>query len=128
MNRMSEEAMQRLLSRREVLRRLHERNTASAQEIDQTAEPDWPDRAKIDESARVLATLREAERKEIDDIDAALVRITAGTYGRCQACGGAIGSQRLRALPEARLCLACTARGRDRDQTEPPHNDEEVGT
>ncbi len=47
---------------------------------------------------------------EAVEIDAALARIEAGTYGRCEACGGAIGRQRLRAISEVRLCLSCTAR------------------
>jgi len=33
-----------------------------------------------------------------------------GTYGRCDVCGGAIGRQRLLALPVARYCLECASR------------------
>ncbi len=51
----------------------------------------------------------EAERRELAEIDEALHRIASGTYGSCQACGGAIGRQRLRALPEIRLCVKCSA-------------------
>ena len=47
--------------------------------------------------------------RELDDIDAALGRIQAGAYGRCEICHGAIGRQRLLALPAARLCIDCTA-------------------
>lgn len=49
----------------------------------------------------------EAER-EIVEIDAALARIADGTYGICEICGGAIGRDRLRALPEVRRCLNCS--------------------
>jgi sigma-B regulation protein RsbU (phosphoserine phosphatase) len=41
----------------------------------------------------------------IDEIDAALERITGGTYGRCETCGGAIEADRLLADPLARFCL-----------------------
>jgi len=47
--------------------------------------------------------------RELDDIDAALDRIQQGAYGRCEICQGAIGRQRLLALPAARLCIDCTA-------------------
>ena len=48
----------------------------------------------------------EAER-ELGEIESALARIAEGTFGTCEVCGGAIGRDRLRALPEARRCLAC---------------------
>ncbi len=47
--------------------------------------------------------------REIVEIDAALGRIADGTYGTCEACGGAIGRDRLRALPEVRRCQRCSA-------------------
>lgn len=47
-------------------------------------------------------------RRELAEIDAALDRIQQGCYGSCLACGGPIGLQRLRAIPEARYCVACS--------------------
>ncbi len=47
---------------------------------------------------------------ELVEIDAALARIEDGTYGTCEICGGAIGRDRLRALPEVRRCVACSSR------------------
>jgi RNA polymerase-binding transcription factor DksA len=57
-----------------------------------------------------LPPLSEAVRREIEDIDAALQRIGDGRYGLCLACGGPIGLQRLRAIPEVRYCLSCSGR------------------
>jgi RNA polymerase-binding transcription factor DksA len=54
------------------------------------------------------APVSDGVRREIADIDAALARIQAGSYGRCLNCGGPLGLQRLRAIPEARYCLACS--------------------
>jgi DnaK suppressor protein len=54
-----------------------------------------------------------AAQRELEDIDAALQRIRDGRYGLCLACGGPIGLQRLRAIPEARYCLACSGRPMD---------------
>ncbi len=50
----------------------------------------------------------ELVRRELAEIDAALLRIQEGRYGTCQSCGGPMGLQRLRAIPEARYCLACS--------------------
>ena len=49
----------------------------------------------------------ETVRRELADIDAALARIQEGRYGTCVNCGGPMGLQRLRAIPEARYCMAC---------------------
>ena len=50
----------------------------------------------------------ELVRRELAEIDAALARIEDGRYGRCLSCGGPMGLQRLRAIPEARYCIACS--------------------
>ena len=50
----------------------------------------------------------ELVRRELAEIDEALARIQDGRYGRCLACGGPMGLQRLRAIPEARYCLSCS--------------------
>jgi DnaK suppressor protein len=52
--------------------------------------------------------LSDGARGELADIDAALARIREGRYGVCVACGGPMGLQRLRAIPEARYCLGCS--------------------
>ena len=52
------------------------------------------------------------EREELEEVEAALARIEAGHFGTCERCGGAVGRQRLRAVPEARHCLACAAERR----------------
>ncbi len=49
----------------------------------------------------------EALQIELRDIEDALLRIDAGTWGRCLQCGGAIGRDRLRAVPDARFCVSC---------------------
>jgi RNA polymerase-binding transcription factor DksA len=45
----------------------------------------------------------------ITEIDAALARIDAGTYGSCTQCGAAIPEERLELRPFAGRCVACTA-------------------
>jgi RNA polymerase-binding transcription factor len=52
-------------------------------------------------------TLEEHSEHVLRDIDAALERIDAGTYGRCERCGRQIGEDRLQAMPYATLCIEC---------------------
>ena len=43
-------------------------------------------------------------RVELDDVEAALERLDAGTYGTCQVCGAAFTDDELEQQPQARLC------------------------
>jgi DnaK suppressor protein len=47
----------------------------------------------------------------VEDIDRALAKIDAGTYGICERCGKPIPKERLKALPYAALCVACKSGG-----------------
>lgn len=50
-------------------------------------------------------TATEAER--LRQIDRALEKIGAGTYGTCEACGKPIEAERLEAIPFAATCVTC---------------------
>jgi DnaK suppressor protein len=50
-------------------------------------------------------------RAAIAEIDRALGKIEAGTYGLCEKCGNPIPEARLQALPYAALCVACKSGG-----------------
>jgi DnaK suppressor protein len=52
-------------------------------------------------------------RRALADTEEALTRLSAGRYGWCESCAGAIPAQRLAATPETRYCARC-ARGRGR--------------
>jgi len=52
-------------------------------------------------------TLEENSTQVLAEIDAALLRIDAGTYGTCTSCGGEILFDRLEAYPWASLCIDC---------------------
>ncbi|SOE02150.1 TraR/DksA family transcriptional regulator [Blastococcus haudaquaticus] len=60
-----------------------------------------PDPVAQRRSADLLVTLGE--------IDAALARIEAGTYGRCTGCQREIPEERLELRPFAGTCVACTS-------------------
>jgi RNA polymerase-binding transcription factor DksA len=55
----------------------------------------------------VLSRLQGQGKHELDEIDAAQTRLTAGTYGGREGCGMPIPVTRLRALPVARSCMPC---------------------
>jgi RNA polymerase-binding transcription factor DksA len=50
----------------------------------------------------------------VEEIDFALERIRRRTYGGCERCGQPIPKPRLRALPYARMCVACKSGGLSR--------------
>jgi RNA polymerase-binding transcription factor DksA len=61
---------------------------------------------------RLLRLLRRTvtSRRALADTEEALARLSAGRYGWCESCAGAIPAQRLAATPETRYCARC-ARG-----------------
>jgi RNA polymerase-binding transcription factor DksA len=103
MSRIETEARSLLLKRRESLRR--EPPNAIVADPDASF-GDWESQG---------ASVSELTRRELDEIEAALRRIDEGSYGSCEACGGPMGLQRLRAIPEARFCLSCSGQREEVD-------------
>jgi len=64
---------------------------------------DRGDAAAADADFGVLLAEMNGEDTSLAEIEAALGRIKAGTYGRCEATGVPIAAERLRALPWTRL-------------------------
>lgn len=52
-------------------------------------------------------TLRQNTEHLLTQALNALARLEAGAYGLCEGCGEAIDLERLQAVIDARLCLAC---------------------
>jgi DnaK suppressor protein len=65
------------------------------------------DDAATETACRVLANLRERDRRVLTEIDAAEARLSIGTFSVCADCALPIRFERLKALPTARLCVAC---------------------
>lgn len=106
--RIEEAARDRLVSRRRTIEQLY-RSVGEAEADVDPVQLDDVDRADNRTRSELLHRLSERERRELQEIDAALGRIDNGSYGRCEACKGPIGNQRLTAMPEARLCVACSS-------------------
>src|SRR6266542_3409435 len=63
--------------------------------------------AATDTIAAILSRLEGREKHELDEIEDALIRLQAGSFGLCERCGRAISLARLRAMPAARTCIDC---------------------
>jgi RNA polymerase-binding transcription factor DksA len=48
-----------------------------------------------------------AAREALEEIEGALARVDAGTYGVCQECARPIPLEHLATIPQARFCAAC---------------------
>jgi DnaK suppressor protein len=59
------------------------------------------------ELAKLFAQLDEREQQEIEEIDLALSKMAAATYGVCEGCRKPIPLARLEALPATPHCLDC---------------------
>jgi DnaK suppressor protein len=59
------------------------------------------------------ATLAENEEFLASEVLDALARIDNGGYGSCERCGKPIASERLDAIPYARLCIRCASEADD---------------
>jgi RNA polymerase-binding protein DksA len=63
------------------------------------------------EQQRDLA-MRDRERAQLRQVDEALDRLNAGTYGACRSCGAPIAPERLEAIPWVATCIDCARAAR----------------
>ncbi len=63
------------------------------------------ERGELDAIAGTLAD-------SLDEVEDALGKLDAGTYGACESCGQEISAARLEAKPAARLCITCASKSR----------------
>ncbi|MFR9771273.1 TraR/DksA family transcriptional regulator [Nocardia sp. SC052] len=73
-------------------------------ELDRAGEPaDAADAARHEVDGKLAAAARQA----LADIEAALLLIAAGRYGRCRRCHAEIPIRLLRTIPTTQWCLRC---------------------
>jgi DnaK suppressor protein len=76
-------------------------------EVTFDADAGFSDRShSTEERSRVIAVAR-ALRSNLHDVERALAKMDAGTYGACERCGRPIARERLEAIPWALLCIDC---------------------
>ncbi|MDO9456583.1 TraR/DksA C4-type zinc finger protein [Nocardioides sp.] len=66
-----------------------------------------PEGATIAFERSQIDTLVRLADRHLVEVDAALARVDAGTYGRCEVCGRDIAPERLEVRPTARTCVSC---------------------
>lgn len=110
------------MARRDALLRLHQTLLARqadirrklAEELDHLRHEgggdvggDSADAAFEAGSDEMTSQLAELDARELTQIERALARLKAGTYGLCESCQKKIPVGRLNALPYSTLCIEC---------------------
>jgi DnaK suppressor protein len=67
----------------------------------------FADAASVTAERTEVLGLVESLKSQLDDVDAALAHIEAGSYGVCASCGGDISEDRLEFRPASILCVDC---------------------
>jgi len=97
----------RLLARRESLFSQLTEAEKSSRERDLEATQDPADMAANAYTKELLISMSANDRKLLELIDEALLRVESGDYGECVNCGEPVQEKRLDAVPWARYCLRC---------------------
>lgn len=71
---------------------------------------DWEELAVLRENDEVISSLDDRTREQIREIEAALERLSEGTWGICTQCGEAISPARLEIMPTVATCIDCAAK------------------
>jgi DnaK suppressor protein len=102
---------ERLLQERtQLLQRIAEQRGGLVSRADMAADHfdnSFQSRAQIRSERQTEFAINEHETAELGDIEAALERLDAGTYGQCTDCGVTIPPARLNAYPTAKRCIDC---------------------
>jgi DnaK suppressor protein len=77
---------------------------ASAEGADDEHDPEG---ATLAYERQHAAALLSRAHDQVAEIDAALARLAAGSYGLCASCGQRIDPDRLAARPTATACITC---------------------
>ena len=103
------EARARLLALREELAARHQRIDKHIGHRDEPLPADSAERAGELSNRETMEQIDEGVTLELRQIDEALARIDAGSYGSCESCDQPIAPERLELLPFATRCVTCAA-------------------
>ena len=85
----------------------HGRISAHLRNEDREVPIDWTEMAQFMENDEVLEALEVRTRDRVHALTGALIRLDAGTYGRCAQCDRMIPKERLELLPATAICAHC---------------------
>jgi RNA polymerase-binding transcription factor len=97
----------KLLQKKREILEAYNKNKSYGKEADGEATQDIADKAANSYTKEFLFSLSNTERKTLQLVDEALVRLDTRRFGVCVACEDDMNLKRLEAVPWARLCLAC---------------------
>jgi DnaK suppressor protein len=75
-------------------------------------DPNFADSSQVTAERGETEALAQTLTTNLIDVERALAKIEAGTYGQCESCHNEIASARLEAMPAARYCISCAAKHR----------------
>lgn len=101
-----------LLERARQLRDEHQRAVADISDLqrDRVADGAGDDQADAGNKAferEQELSIAQGIQARLDQVELALARLDAGTYGICEQCGNVIPTARLEAFPSVTLCVRC---------------------
>lgn len=79
----------------------------NVQDIELDSHGDEIDSAQADTIGSVVEKISLKNLATVRAINRALDKIADGTFGECEECGEPIGEKRLKAKPDAELCIEC---------------------
>ena len=97
----------RLQEQRQEIVNMYKQDVRAGQESADDGTEDIVDRANNSYNRELMFSISDSERALLLQIEDALSRMNAGTYGRCSNCGNPIHPLRLQAVPWARFCVDC---------------------
>ena len=95
----------RLIEVRDAATRLSTSPTEAAQRETSNADQHPAEQATETLERELDLGVLQSVESELTELQAALDRLEAGTYGNCEVCGKPIAEGRLEAMPAARYCV-----------------------
>lgn len=114
MNPDPEKHRKRLEDMRDAIEQRLSKIDSNIHHKEEAVEPDFEEQATQRENDETIDALGEAARRELKQIDSALVALDDGRYGVCRDCGKVIAEARLDALPFVLLCVTCAEKAERR--------------
>ena len=75
-------------------------------------DPNFADSSQVTAERGETEALAMTLTTNLVDVEHAISKIDAGTYGTCEACHGEIAPARIEEMPAARFCISCAAKRR----------------
>lgn len=97
----------RLEAKQQDIMAMYKRDLKVGQETSDDGTEDIVDRANNAYHRELMFSLSDGERQLLLQVQEALKRFDAGSYGACVHCAEPIAMPRLQAVPWARYCIDC---------------------